>query len=236
MSLLSACQDAAAELGIPAPSSVAAADNPDARLLFRLAKKEGYLLSQRALWQVLRKEHTFTTAASDTQPLAALPADFDCFVEETFFDRSARRPVAGPLTPQAWQEYKATLVVPVDPCFLVRGNRILMAPLPAAGSVMVFEYISTQWALSATGVAKDTFTDDADTTVFRDAIITQGIIWRYRKQKGLVFEDERLDYERMVADRMMRDGGKPRIQTGAVRGAMARGRARMNDYNTIKAG
>lgn len=235
MSLLSICQDAARELSIAVPQTiVSATGNKDVMLLLRLARKEGFMLSRRALWNALRKEHSFFSVDADSQGTASIPADFSAFVQETFFDRTARRPVLGPITPQEWQEYKTNLVVPSDPHWLRRGPTLLIAPLQSVSHTMVYEYISKNWAIANDGTERSTFEHDGDTHVWSDdAILTQGLIWRWRKHKGLAFEDERMDYERMVTDEIMRDGGKRRINLNDRIGIVRRGRAGMQDYNTI---
>lgn len=235
MSLLSICQDAARELSIAVPANVSSATtNRDAVLLFRLAKKEGFLLSRRAFWSALRKEHTFSTVAADSQGTASMPSDFSCFVEETIYDRTSRRPWLGPITPQEWQQYKTNLIVPSDPHYIQRGATLLVSPLQATGHSVYYEYISKNWARSNAGAEQSTFLNDSDTHVFADdQILTQGIIWRWRKHKSMAFEDEREDYERMVTDQIMRDGGKARINLNARIGVIRRGKSQMQDYNTI---
>lgn len=234
MSLLSICQDAARELPIAVPSTVASAtDDNDAQLLMRLARKEGYELSRRANWTALRKEHSFTTVAQESQT-GSIPSDLSHFVEETMFNRSLRRPVLGPITPQEWQEHKSSLSVAVDPHFIVRGSTMLFTPVPGAGESIYYEYISNRWAISGDGTPKATFTDDNDTHIWKsDEILVLGVIWRWRKHKGLPFQEDLFEYERIVADEIMRDGGKRRIQLNDRIGIVRRGRAQMTDYNTI---
>lgn len=233
MSLLSICQDAARELKLAIPASIVSnTGDEDAQVLFRLAKKEGYLLSKRAEWTALRKEHTFLTVAADSQGTPSLPTDFEMYVDGTMYNRTSRRRVYGPITPAEWQEHKASLVTHVNPVFIVRGAQILMSPLQGVGDTVAYEYISTRWARDAADTEKLTFSLDTDTSVFVEEILTAGLIWRYRAQMGFEHETARLEYERMVADRIMRDGIRPRLQLAD--GAMPpRGKAVMQDYNTI---
>lgn len=236
MSLLDICTDAARELGITAPSAIVGnTDNRDAMIILRMAKKEGYLLAQRAFWTVLTKEHTFSTLAAADQGADSLPDDLDCIVPETIFNHTLRREVAGPVSRQDWAKEQATLITSVNPAYRIRGRSMLLTPTPSAGESVVYEYISKNWALSENDDEQDTFLADTDTTVFPEAIVTAGVIWRYKAHKGYEFRSSQLEYERMVTDFMMRDGCKPRIDTTVVNGptVMNRGKARMNDYNTI---
>jgi hypothetical protein len=236
MSLLTICRGAAVQLGIASPASLIGNDNPDAMLLLEMANKEGYLLANRAYWNVIRKEHSFTTVATASQGSASMPDDFETVVDETIFNRTMRRRMTGPVTPQEWSEIQAGLVTAVNPSFYIRGGVMLISPTPSEGQTVAFEYLSKNWARSAASAEQDSFLDDTDTTVFPEVIVTQGIIWRYRAHKGYEFENARLEYERMVADRMMRDGVKPRLVTQNVTSPSENGRvgrAFVQDWNTI---
>lgn len=238
MTLLTALQAAARELKISVPSTIVAnTSSHDAMLLLRMANKEAKQIRGRYPWQTIRKEHSFTTVAADSQT-SSIPSDWLKFVSETAFNRTTKRPLYGPITPQEWQEYKAGLIVPVEPAFLVRQGAILIAPTPTAGETVAYEYVS-KWVVVASGgtaATKDSFTVDTDTWIFDEEILTLAVIWRWRMHKGMAYEDQQLDYERLVADAFIADGGKPRINTGEVRSGQmlrARGKAQMRDYNTI---
>lgn len=238
MSLLTALQAAARELKIAVPSTIVTnTSNHDAMLLLRMANKEAKAMRTRYSWQILTKEHTFTTLAADSQGSSSLPSDFLRFVPETAFNRTLRRPIVGPINQSEWAEYKANLIVPADPVWRVRGGVILMAPLQTAGQTIAYEYIS-KWSVSVaatpTTPAKDAFTLDTDTWLWDEELLTLAVIWRWRQHKGMAFEDARLDFERMVTDAFIADGGKPRIQTGVTKAsAHSRGKPTIRDYNTI---
>lgn len=236
MTFLTATQDALRELKVPVPTTIVAnTNNQDAMLALRLANKEAKAIRHRYDWQELRKEHTFATVAADAQT-SSLPADFLRFVNETMFNRTEKRPLYGPITPQDWAEYKSGQLVPADPAFMVRAGLINIAPTPVAGRTIAFEYI-TKYTVTATGSTtptKEKFSADTDSWFLDEEILTLAIIWRWRKQKGMTYEDERLEYERMLADSFIANGGKPRIHMGdVVPGQFRRGKPAIRDYNTI---
>lgn len=236
MSLLSICQGVARRLSINVPASIVTnTSNTDAMLLWELANVEGYMLSQRAEWQQLRKEHSFTTLAADDQGATSIPDDFEFYCNDSMFDRTSRRPVRQFTTPAEWQEYKTYLLVPADPTFIVRGSNIFMAPLQGAGNSVYYEYISKKWARSSGAAEQTEFLADTDTTVFDEMLVKQGVLWRYKEHKGLPHENDQFVYEKMVADKILRNGIRPRLQAGDVNTphAMKRGKAFIQDYNTI---
>lgn len=223
MSLLTICQGAARKLSIAVPSAITSAtSNQDAMLLWELANEEGYALSRRATWPRLRKEHTFTTVAQDAQT-NSIPSDMSYFIDETMFDRTQQREVDGPCSPQEWQEYKTGIAVSDTWFFFQRGDEFLLGPNPTAGLTFAYEYIATTWARSNTGAPQTEFLTDSDTHIFAsDQLIKLGIIWRWRKQKGLAFEDEQLVYERAVVEDVLKVGGKMRINMNDRVGSMRR--------------
>lgn len=235
MSLLTICQGVARRLSIAVPASIVSnTSSVDAMLLWELANVEVYMLSKRAEWQELRKEHVFSSQAADSQGAASIPDDFEFYVNETMYDRTSRRKVEQFTTPAEWQEYKTMLLVPVDPSFIVRGGEILIAPLQGAGNQIYYEYISN-YAVRDGSTEQLEFTGDGNTTVFDEMIVKQGVLWRWKEHKGLAHENDQFVYEKMVADKILRNGIRPRLQAGEVNSprSIKRGRAVIQDYNTI---
>ncbi len=216
MSLISIVQDACRHpsLGLPLLTTVIGNTTSHAPLMLVAAKEELDSLATRANWQALTKEHTFTTTASAVQLTAsAIPTDFDRMIHESIYNRTTRRQVYGPLSPEDWQNIQASLVTMVDPAYRIRGGTILMSPTPASGDTIAYEYISKYKVLSAVSAEQVTWAADTDTTRFDEPIVTLGVVWRYRRGRGYPYSNELEEYERRVVDRIMRDGTRPRLFT-----------------------
>src|ERR1051326_6742553 len=118
MSLITIIQDACADLSLPQPTSVVGNSTGHAPLLLRLAKEELNSLATRYEWQALRAENTFSATATAVQVTAsAIPVDFDRMVNESFFNRTSKRRVYGPLAAEDWQNIQAHTIVLVDPSY-----------------------------------------------------------------------------------------------------------------------
>lgn len=211
-SLLTICQDAAGRLGLEELNSIASSSNQTARRLRRAANASGRALARRANWQLLRKEHTFLTVDSgNLQTNATLPNDYDRYVQETGYNRTSSRPLSGPLTAQEWQAYKATIgsLAPTD-SFYIRGNQILMAPIPNAGDEVAFEYMSKWWVDSGPtpdGVGEaDRFSTDLDEALLDEEMMILDIMWRYKQSRGLPYAEDFRSAELMILDRISQDG------------------------------
>lgn len=213
MSLLTIVRNAADRLGLARPTTVINSLDPNAVTLLAMAQEEGKTLARRHEWQVLTTEHTFSTANGTSS--YSLPSDFDRILKETVFNRTSRRRMMGDLTPQQWQETQASLVTMVNPAFRIRGGAFLISPTPSATETVAYEYISTKWCESSGGTDQTEWTADTDTGRLSEDIMTLGIIWRYRKAKGLEYGEDMNTYEMEVAKSILNDGARVRIDTAA---------------------
>lgn len=212
MTLLTIVQDAARGIGLPVPSTVIGNNDDNVARLLRFVTQEGLELVDGFDWTVLQKERVFSALAQETQT-SALPADFKRFINHTFFNRTRKREVVGPLTPREWQQQVSLTATVVIDAFRVRGSDILIVPDPQAGDSMAFEYVSRYWVDSAPadGTADaETFSGNSDAVVLDEGLLTLGAIWRYKASKGFDYAEEFRSYEIKKA-RLQGDDGGARI-------------------------
>lgn len=212
MSLLTICQNAARRLNIPVPTVVVTSLTDTDLQLFALANEEGKELSRRASWQQLTKEQTFTSVAQETQT-GAIPSDFDRILPDTFYNRTRKRQVIGPLNAQDWQAQKALTATVIYDSFRIRGNDILMIPSPQLGDAYAYEYLSKYWVDTDADDAADAdaFSADTNSSILDEELITLGVEWRFLKAKGLDYQAHYTAYEMRVMQAISRDGGRTNI-------------------------
>lgn len=197
MSLLTIIQGATRLLAIPTPTAVVTSTDPQVQQLLALANEEGQELASDIdqPWDSLILQNTFTTVASEEQP-DAVPDDWEAFVPNTFFNRTTRLEVCGPITPQQWQAIQAQPQLNrVFLAFRMRDNAFLITPEPTAGDTIAYEYISKNWVLSASDEAKSEFTADTDTSVLPEKLIRLGVRWRFLAAKNLDYAEAFRTYE-----------------------------------------
>lgn len=103
--------------------------------------------------------------------------------------------------------------------WIIMNNEFNFTPAPATDAVAKFPYISRNFALSApasgTGIItpKAAFTADSDTFVLDERLITLGVIWRYREQKGMGYAEDMATYENALSQAQARDRGPSVIRT-----------------------
>ena len=159
-------------------------------------------------WQALLRQHTFVTVAAPEQ-VDAIPSDLDRFIPNSFFNRTTRRPVLGPISPQLWQNIQANPQVNrVILAYRERDGVFLITPNPPADQTIAFEYSSTEWAVSAVGDFTYTKWDaDTDTSFVSEKLIKLGARWRWRKAKGLPYSEDYDTYQMQKEQTQARDGG-----------------------------
>lgn len=160
------------------------------------------------------------TISQDTYPG---PADFDRYINQTWWDRTNRWALIGPDSPQVDQWHRSGIVT-IGPRrhFRQIGHNGLSAasalPLnnyriwPAPGATdtpldLVYEYISINTVLAADGTPQSTFLGDTDIPVLDDNMLVLGGKWRFWQIKGFDYgalQAEAIDY---VDRHYANDGG-----------------------------
>lgn len=212
MALLQIIQYVCGRTNVPVPTSVMSLVS-DTRILqmLRLLEEEGNDLASRGDWQSLTFEATHTTLATENQGsiLTIASNGFRHIKNGTFWDRTAKLPIYGPLNDQEWQARKALTITGPRYCYRMRGWSLLSNPAPPAGSTWAFEYISKNWILGADGTTyKQYFTLDTDIIQIPEVLVIMGLRWRWKKEKGLEYAEDMRTYEMQVHDALSNSGGK----------------------------
>lgn len=206
----------AVRCGLTPPSSLFGSSDPNAPLLIALAQEEGEELSRRHDWQVLKAATAQASLAAELQ--SALPADFDRLLPDgELWNRTLGLMYAGPTDDTTWGRIKALNITSgVGHWRLVQGN-LVITPATAAGQTLSFPYMSKNFALSNVGVPKSVFTADTDTVLLPERLISLGIIWRWKKDKGFDYAEHMATYEREFERAASRDRGLAPIQVSKAR-------------------
>lgn len=198
MTLTTIIQGACARTNVPVPTSVIGNTDQNVVQMLHLLNGEGDWFQRSHNWQVLRKEASFTTLAVNTQiaditsftdTLSASVTDFDRFVPDSMFDRTAARRIL-PTTHTQYQFDKARTASGIYPKYIMRGNALLFTPPPAAGSSVFFEYIGKNWCRASGGAGQVAFALDTDVGILNERLLMQALVWRFLQAKGLDYAEE----------------------------------------------
>ena len=215
MTLLTICQDAANEIGVPSPNTVIGSTDTTVIQLLAAANREGKNLVAGYDWQVLVKEEEHTLLAQEDQgAMTSIATDFLRFSNDTMWNRTTNRKFYGPLNNTEWQNLKGIVVNGITNYFRIRGNKLLLNPTPTAGQKLFFEYIQKNWVdTTGDGSANATsYAADSNTTVLDEDLITLGVIWRFLKQKGLPYDNQLQEYQIKLSEKQAKDGAKQIIR------------------------
>jgi len=212
MTLLTVVQNASRRLGLTTPSAVIGSSDATVIKLLGLSNQGGWELARRANWQALTKEKTFTSVAQESQT-GAIPTDFDRIINDTFFNRTRKRQVVGPLTPQQWQAQKSIIATVLYDSFRIRGDAILLLPTPPASDTYAYEYISSYWVDTDADGDGDALAWEADDDValLDEELLTLDLVWRFRQSNGLDYAEAFNTFEMQAAQVIARDGAKTLI-------------------------
>lgn len=216
MNVLEVVQRATKNIGIPTPGIALASTDVQVVQLVELLNQECRELASRYPWQELTFEQTFTTVAAESQgtvtSLLTGGRELRYIVNETIWNRTTREPVYGPRSGRTWQGYEAVSITSPYSEYRIRGGELLFLPAPTAGQTCAFEYVTRSTMTSSAGTTyRRNASDDTDLFLLDDEIILMGLIWRWKKAKGMEYSEDFLSYERMVVDAASRNGTKPTL-------------------------
>lgn len=185
---------AARELGLPVATDPFASQDPNMRQLVQHLNTLGLGLLDAFAWEHLMRTHAFTTIAGVSQ--YDLPPDYHEPRDETQWNTTAKLPLIGPLTPQAWQTRQQLMGSTLSLEYRLTANQILLAQGTQiqGGETVSFEYKSRAWVRSATsgiGNGNTLGPDGSDEVVafgdyplFDPLVLHYGLklLWRAAKQ------------------------------------------------------
>ncbi|KSV89781.1 hypothetical protein [Sinorhizobium sp. GL28] len=198
MTLLSAINEVCDIVSLDRFDSIYGSNDPNAQTMVALAQEAGEEISRRGDWRRMLKQHVAILS-----PLT-LPADYQrltpggavCSASGVFF-----RPITN-----SSQWATATATASAQPYFFLRGSQMLFSPA-SAGVGAVVDYVSKNWVLSDPYEERDALKADDDTTFFPERLLGKGILWRWKRQKGLPFDDSLAEFEADLLQELNADRG-----------------------------
>jgi len=210
MTCLSIVQSVCKRVGLDAPTAAVGSTDRQILQIVELCNESGQEIARRYPWTGLLNVGTYATVATETQgALETIAPGLDYIINDTIWNRTLRRPIFGPKTPQGWEQQKAFAINGPWSSYRIIGGNIAMYPIPVAGQDCYFEYISKNWVnVTLVATTSPTWTADDDTPKLDSNLLILDTIWRYKAQKGLEYAEDFNKAETLKIDLMARDGGK----------------------------
>lgn len=217
MTVLAALQSAAIKLNQPRPTTVFGSTDAFALELADLANETALAVAKAHDWRRLMTLATIMGDGSDTS--FPLPADYDRMpLDSNIYGSLARLPFLKARDIDQWLEFDITPVVGAPGYWIMLGGEVQIKPAMSATQTARYYYQSS-YIVSG---AKTAFTLDADTFLLSERLITLGVVWRWKAQKGLEYAEHLKNFEVAFGEEAGRDKGsrvlymgQPRIPDGA---------------------
>jgi hypothetical protein len=196
MSVLTAVSDAMLLCGQSQPSSVVSSVDPTVQKFLAFAQSEAELTGSDFNWRNLNIAMALTGDGTTTQ--FALPSDFERIAQgqALWSQKYPSVPLVGPISSQELLALKALPVIPTRPVWRLIGGQLEIWPALASGEIVNGEYRSTNPIVSGDGATrKPRWTSDSDYTLFPEAILRLGMIWRWKQSKGLDYAEDFKTYQ-----------------------------------------
>ena len=190
MTLLTIAQGLAKNVGMQVPTSVVGNAAREWVEALQFANETGEELARRVDWGALQESATLT--GNGTNLSHALPAGFARLNMGVCV--RATGAIVRPLSRAEWNAL--TPVEGAPRYFLLEGNTITLWPYLANLSTATVEYQSKYW----TSAGSAAFTVDTQTSLIDEDLFLKGLIVRWRRQKGMSYQDEEGEYEAALQD------------------------------------
>ena len=146
------------------------------------------------------------------QTAYTLPADFETITDRTQWDKTKHWEALGPESPQQWQWLKSGYISTGPRIrWRILDNQFQIWPPMNTNEYLGWEYRSKGWVRSPAGAIQNSFTADADTTVFDDRLMVLYTKLKYFQVKSFDTTALMQDYQRYLSVVKANDKGAPNL-------------------------
>ena len=161
-----------------------------------------------------------------------LPSDWDRQIDRTHYDKSKRWEMLGPTDAQQWQFLKSSYISTGPRIrYRILGGYFQVWPAMNTDEYLGFEYMSNQWATSASGVTQSSFLADSDTCIFPDRLMVTALKKKYFEIKGFDATAFTRDYLQQLSFAKANDSGSATLSFAPVPGSILIGFENIPDAN-----
>lgn len=190
MSLLTVVKAMAKNVGLPIPTTVYGSSDRRWVEALEYANEAGEELARRVDWSALSSDTTLTGTGADVAH--SLPSDFDR-LQRGITVWSGSTGAVRPLTRHEWNSLTAVEGEPRY--FLLENDTIRLWPYLASSETVKVYYQSKNWA----GANAEYMSDETEADIDEN-LLTMGLIVRWRRQKGMPYQDFEAEYEAALQD------------------------------------
>jgi len=186
------------EIGLDRSAPQLTAGDYETRQIKAFMNATGKDVAHRAEWSRMFGDLTVPGGVDN----AVLPDDFHQMAEQgaVRLNKSGFHPVRAVTAPEQWAFLTAR--PSAQPYFHLAGGKVLFSPILDADGALV-RYVSKHWV-----EGKEAITENGDTLLIPERLVEKGTIWRWRRQKGLPFDDMMAEHEADILAEIDADRGR----------------------------
>ena len=203
--------DAARECSITPPANWLTATDTSSLQMRVLLKDVMRELLQRHDWAACTTTETFSGAGGSF----ALPDDFlrVCGDDNSMYETSPNRRIVRPMPDRGnWTETEEWNWTGVQRYFRLQGSTVEFLSALPAGAEVKMAYVQTTWVTESGGTRSATWDAITDESRIPGHLLQLGLIWRWRRNKGLVYADRKAEYESELARAIGDDGPRRKVE------------------------
>ena len=186
------------QIGLDQPDVQITSDDYEMRQIAALMNAVGEDIAGRAEWSGLYRDW----AVPGGLDKADLPPDFRKLAEKgaARLSKNGFRPIRVVVAPEQWAFLTAR--PSAQPyCHLAQGKLLFSPTLPKPGAAI--RYVSKHWV-----EGKAELTQNGDRLLLPERLVEKGTIWRWKRQKGLAYDDMLAEFEADLAADIKADRGE----------------------------
>ncbi|MBT8152751.1 hypothetical protein KMP13_02330 [Epibacterium ulvae] len=198
MSAETVLQSVLLEVGLDIPGAQITSADYQVRQVVAFMNDAGEDIARRTEWSRLYIDWEVPGGVSAVD----LPDDFQEMAEQgaVCLIGVPYTPVRSVIAPEQWDFLVAR--PSAQPYYHLRGGQLRFSPeLPADGARV--RYVSRQWVNG-----RDRIAANADTLKIPERLVQKGAVWRWKRQKGLNYDDASAEFEADLLTEVKADRGQ----------------------------
>ncbi|MER8567632.1 hypothetical protein NKH85_17040 [Mesorhizobium sp. M0924] len=213
MAIIDVVKGAATVLGLDVPTLVYGATTREMVEMQELANVMAAEIADAFDWQKLLILKTYT--GDGLADAFDLPDDYERMQKTSSLWSSRWLWATNHLTsPDQWIELQVTPVASVNGYWIMFGSQLHQWPIMATAETVKFFYVSNKLVSASNASLKTMFTEDADTFRLSERLLKLAIIYRWKQNKGLAYQQAFDDFEILKLREIDKDPGSKPVVSG----------------------
>lgn len=175
------------------------AGNPDktALQIMAIANQEVTNLSKRFDWRQLIRSETIATVADQDE--YTVPANFDKLMQDSVYNVDEYYRLRSSMSEYQWNAWVHGLLGSLSHqrfrvVYSDSATAIKLSPVPSSVENLVYFYKINTPVKDESGELKAEFEVDSDVSLLPEDVVELGVLWRFKRAKGLDFSAELSEY------------------------------------------